>query len=614
MSSNPNPSPTEITEIVEQYGRDRRALMDILRNVQKEHGCVSPKAINLVSREMNLPRVEVASFVSFYSFLTEEPQGRIVIRVCDDVPDRMEGFHRVLETFQQALEVEVGGTTDDGEITLTTTSCIGMSDQAPAALVNEVPVTYLETDKAWQIVRELRSHGQPRKLVHHLGDGNNQHPLVRSMVKNNVMKPGPMIFSPYNRGQAIRRALAGTPAEVIRQVKAARLRGRGGAGFPTGMKWEFTRSAAGREKYIMCNADEGEPGTFKDRVILTERPDRVFAGTTIAGYAVGAAQGVVYLRAEYEYLRAFLEDVLEKRRQDGLLGKAILGKEGFDFDIRIQMGAGAYICGEETALLSSCEGFRGDPRNRPPFPAEHGFLGHPTAVNNVETLCCVTKILEEGPAAFSEYGTADSVGTKLLSISGDCLKPGVYEVPFGISLREVLEMTGCEEASAVQVGGPSGQMVGRDEFDRAISFEDLPTGGSIVVFGPDRNLLEVVHAFVEFFAEESCGYCTPCRVGSEVLKTYLERLLDGRAEPRDLEDMKRVATTMKVTSRCGLGQTAGNPVLTTLDRFSELYEAVVEAHPREYRRSFDLSKAVAEAEGITGRQSTVAHDEEAAHD
>jgi len=604
MSRNPNPSTAEMHELLAHHGQERPALMDILRDIQAEHRCVSPQATTMVATALRIPRVEVASFVSFYAFLTEEPQGRIVIRLCNDVPDRMKGFGRTLDTFKKALGIDVGETTPDGEITLTVTPCIGLSDQAPAALVNEVPVTFLGTDQAWQVVWDLRATGDPHSLVHHLGDGNNEHPLVRSMVKNNLVRPGPLIFSPHNRGQAIRRAVATTPVEVIRQVKAARLRGRGGAGFPTGMKWEFARSAAGDRKFVMCNADEGEPGTFKDRVILTERPDRVFAGMTIAGYAIGASEGVVYLRGEYKYLRAFLEDVLEKRREDGLLGRDVLGK-GFDFDIRIQMGAGAYVCGEESALLGSCEGFRGDPKNRPPFPVEHGFLGYPTVVNNVETLACVTKILEEGPSAFAEYGTDDSVGTKLLSISGDCLKEGVYEVPFGVTLLEVLAMAGCRQAVAVQVGGPSGRLVPAQEFDRRISFEDLPTGGALIVFGGERDLLEITRAYTDFFAEESCGYCTPCRVGTRLLGTYLERVASGRADPGDVEGMRRTAVAMRDASRCGLGLTACNPVLDMLDRFPDLYAEATEKEVRGHRRAFDLLEAVEPAERIMGRRSVL---------
>jgi len=590
---------SEVQALLERHGARRTALMDVLREVQARHRHVSAETVEELAEALEIPRWEVESFVAFYDFLTRAPTGEIVIRVCDDVVDRMKGYHRVVEAFQQALDVQVGETTHDGRFTLLTTPCIGLSDQAPAALVNDVPVTGLATDRVWEVVRSLRQHGDPRKLVGVLGDGNNAHPLVHSMVKNQIQEAGPVLFSPLHRGEALAKAVAMSPQEVIRAVKAARLRGRGGAGFPTGMKLEFTRAAPGERKFVFCNADEGEPGTFKDRVLLTERPDRVFAGLTLCGYAVGAREGIVYLRGEYAYLRPFLEHVLEERRTDGLLGRDVAGRAGFDFDIRIQMGAGAYVCGEESALLNSCEGRWGDPRNRPPFPAQKGFLGCPTAVNNVETLACVTRILEDGPASFAQHGTPASTGTKALSVSGDCWKPGLYELPFGITLAEVLERSGASDVAAVQVGGPSGRLVPPGEFHREICFDDLATGGAIVIFGPDRNLLEGVRAYQGFFAHESCGYCTPCRAGNPILATYLDRLLEGRADAGDVREMERVARTMRSTSRCGLGSTACNPVLTALEGFPELFHRP--APPDDATRpAFDLDEAVATHQRIRG--------------
>jgi [NiFe] hydrogenase diaphorase moiety large subunit len=423
------------------------------------------------------------------------------------------------------------------------------------------------------------------------------------MVQNQIRQPGPIIFGPINRGEAIRKALGMTPVEVIRAMKTSRLRGRGGAGFPAGLKWEFTRAAVGDRKYILCNADEGEPGTFKDRVLLTELPDRIFAGMTIAGYAIGAQNGIVYLRGEYAYLKQYLEEILAQRRVEGWLGQNIAGKQGYHFDIRIQLGAGAYICGEETSLISSLEGTRGDPKNRPPFPAQHGYLGYPTVVNNCETLCCVTKILENGAATFSEFGTEQSSGTKLLSISGDCTAPGIYEVEFGLSLRQVLEMAGATQVQAVQVGGPSGQLIGPAQFERILCFDDLATGGSIMVFNQSRNILDIVHAFMEFFVEESCGYCTPCRVGNVLLKEGLERVLAGRGEPADLGQFEQVGAMMKACSRCGLGQTSWRPVVTSLQSFRDQYESCVSDDPHGFRRGFNLKDSVVTAEKITGRKS-----------
>jgi [NiFe] hydrogenase diaphorase moiety large subunit len=599
--------PAVVHEICQAHGGDRTRLMDIVRAMQQKFGCVSGPAMELLAKELSIHRVEIESLVSFYSFLSTRPKGQVVIRLCNDVIDQMAGADEVARAFEEELGIKFGQTTPDGKISLEYTACIGMCDQVPAALVNDVVVTELSTDAARRIVRELRKHGDPTRLVTRHGDGCNGHELVRAMVMNNIRQRGSIIFTPTNRGEAIRKALAITPAEVIRAVKTARLRGRGGAGFPTGMKWEFTRAAGGEQRCVLCNADEGEPGTFKDRVLLTEMPDRVFAGMTIAGYAIGADEGILYLRGEYAYLRAYLEQILAKRRQDNLLGNNILGKRAFKFDLRIQMGAGAYICGEETALISSCEGLRGDPKNRPPFPAQKGYLGRPTVVNNVETLCCVTKILEEGPATFAEFGSQGSTGTKLLSISGDCRSRGVFEVPFGIKLSEVLKLAGGEDAIAVQVGGASGQMVAREEFNRTICYDDLATGGSLMVFGPERNVLEVADKFMAFFVEESCGYCTPCRVGNVLLKDRLERITAGCGEPADLEYLQELGTTVKTMSRCGLGQTSANPILTTLKNFRATYNALVKKRGDGRQPAFDLAAAVAEAETIIGRKSTHAH-------
>jgi len=596
-----------VRDICQACGGDRGHMMDIVRAVQERFACVSSQAMDLIAKEVGVHRVEVEGVVSFYSFLAKQPKGQVVIRLCNDIIDQMAGAQEVARAFEDELGIKVGQTTPDGRLSLEYTACIGLCDQAPAALVNDVPVTELSTDAARRIVRDLRKHMDPNKLVHRLGDGNNAHELVHAMVMNNIRLKGPVIFTPTNRGEAVRKTLAITPAEVIRAVKTSRLRGRGGAGFPAGMKWEFTRAAPGDRKYIVCNADEGEPGTFKDRVILTELPDRVFAGMTIAGYAVGAEEGILYLRAEYAYLRRYLEHALQKRREDNLLGKNICGKLGFNFDIRIQMGAGAYVCGEETALLSSAEGLRGDPKTRPPFPAQKGYLDFPTVVNNVETLACVTKILEEGPATFSEHGSPGSTGTKLLSISGDCKSPGVFEVPFGIKLSEVLKLAGGEDAIAVQIGGASGQMIAREEFGRTICFDDLATGGALMVFGPDRNVLEVAGQFMDFFVEESCGYCTPCRVGNVLLKERLEKIIAGRGEPADLEYLEGLGETVKIMSRCGLGQTSANPVLTTLKNFRATYNALVKKRTDGLQPAFDLLAAVGDAEAIIGRKSEHAH-------
>jgi [NiFe] hydrogenase diaphorase moiety large subunit len=592
-----------VAEICRACGGDRTRMMDIVEAVQARFGCVSGAAMDLIAKEVGTHRVEVESVVSFYAFLSGTPKGKVVIRLCDDIVDRMYGADSVAAAFEEELGIKFGETTKDGRITLERTPCIGMCDQPPAALVNDKVMTGLSGDAARRIVRTLKETGDPEKLSHTLGDGANANPLVRSMVSNNIRSRGAVLFAAHEPGIGLRRALSMSPAEVIKEIKTSRLRGRGGAGFPTGMKLEFTRGAEGARKFVLCNADEGEPGTFKDRVLLTEAPRLLFEGMAIAGYAIGADSGVLYLRGEYAYLRAYLESVLAEMRAANLLGAGAGGKKGFDFDVRVQMGAGAYICGEETSLISSCEGLRGDPKNRPPFPAQKGYLGCPSSVNNVETLSCLPRIMEHGAVWFAGIGTQQSAGTKLLSISGDCKTPGVYELPFGVPLAEVLTTIGAEDAIAVQVGGPSGQMIGPKEFGRRFCFDDLATGGSVIVFGPKRNVLDVAHAFMEFFVEESCGYCTPCRVGNQLLAKGLEKILAGHGEPADLEYLEKLGATVKTMSRCGLGQTSAQPVLTTLKSFRELYEKRVKARPDGRQPTFDLEDAVSDAAKIAGRVS-----------
>ena len=596
-----------VSTICQAYGKDRGRLLDIARDVQEKLGCVDGKSVNRIAEELSIPRVEVESLVSFYSFLYSELKGQVRISLCNDVPDRMKGADRIAAELEEELGIQVGETTPDGRFSLQYASCIGQSDQAPAALVNDLVVPRLGPATARTGVQILEERGEfkdlQRLLIRDYGDGNNAHDLVRSASNNNLRRAGEVIFAEMQRGAALERALAMSPVEVIREIKTSRLRGRGGAGFPTGMKWEFTRAAEGDRRFLICNADEGEPGTFKDRVILTERPDLLFEGMTVGGYAIGAEEGLVYLRAEYAYLRGFLEHVLAERREQGLLGKSVCGREGLNFDIRIQMGAGAYICGEETALISSCEGLRGDPKNRPPFPAQQGYLGKPTSVNNVETLCCVARILERGSGWFASIGSQGSTGTKLLSISGDCMKPGVYEVPFGIRLREVFEMCDAEDPMAAQVGGPSGQMVGEADFDRTICFDDLATGGSLMVFGRDRDVLEIATQFMQFFIHESCGYCTPCRVGNVLLKERLDRILAGRGELADLDYLQQLGESIKMASRCGLGQTSPNPILSTLENFRPAYEERLSDPVEGEHSSFDIHSALSTAQALTGRKS-----------
>ncbi len=387
------------------------------------------------------------------------------------------------------------------------------------------------------------------------------------MIKSFIHKR--LTFRDIDPDAGLRRATGMSGPQIIEAIATSNLKGRGGAGFPTGVKWRFCREARGEQKYVVCNADEGEPGTFKDRVILTEFPDLVFAGMTIAARAVGATRGIVYLRGEYTYLREGLETALQGRRERGLLGDRVMGQPDLAFDIEIRMGSGAYVCGEETALIESLEGHRGESRNRPPFTADTGMNAAPTVVNNVETFAWAASILDRGPDWFRVIGTDQSTGFKLFSVSGDIDRPGVYELPLGISVADLLAAVGGENAKAVVIGGAAGRCVPRDEFARKVCYEDVPTGGAVIVFGPGRDMLDVAENFLEFMCEESCGQCTPCRVGNPKLLECVRMLKGGTCSAAYLREIVALGESIHIASKCGLGQSSGNVFLSIVEHFRD---------------------------------------------
>ena len=382
-------------------------------------------------------------------------------------------------------------------------------------------------------------------------------------------RTGTVIFSDYNRGDAIKKVITMSREDVLFELKESKLKGRGGAGFPTSTKWMLTAASKSDEKFLVCNADEGEPGTFKDRVLLIEYPELVFDGMVAGGYTIGAQHGILYLRGEYEYLLKSLQSYLEEMRKDNLLGKNILGKEGFNFDISIFLGSGAYVCGEETALIESLEGHRGEPRNRPPYPISTGYLGKPTSVNNVETLCAVAHIVLKGGQWFKKVGTDKSSGSKLFSVSGDCEKPGVYELSWGTKVSELLELVGAKNTKAVQIGGASGVCIPKSQFTRTFAYEDVATGGSVMIFNESRNMLHVLKNFMEFFVDESCGQCTPCRIGNVKLLEGVEMIENGTYTFAHINKLKELGRTMQVASKCGLGQSSPNPFISILENFND---------------------------------------------
>jgi [NiFe] hydrogenase diaphorase moiety large subunit len=598
---------SKIKAIIAKFNHDRTRLMDILHEVKDEFGCISAEAVSHLALNLNMSSVDVEQTISFYHFYSTKPVGKYAVYLNNSAVACMMGREEIARVFEKEVGIGFNSVTPDGMIGLWDTADIGMNDQEPAAIINDVVFTRLTPSKVRELVMAFKTGKDVTDLVTKYGDGENSHPKIKSMVHNNLMKKGPVLFSEYDLGMAIRKAVNLAPEQVIDEVKRSNLRGRGGAGFPAGLKWEFCRKSRGAVIHLLCNADEGEPGTFKERVILTELPKQVFEGMIVAGYAIGAKEGVIYLRYEYKYLLPYLEQMLQEMREGNLLGKNIAGKQGFNFDIRIQLGAGAYVCGEESALIESMEGKRGEPRNRPPFPVQKGYLDMPTVINNVETLSAVVKIMIKGADWFKAMGTKESAGTKLLSVSGDCKHPGVYEIEWGMTIRELLEMVGATSVQAVQVGGPSGTCINPTQFQREIAFEDLATGGSMIVIGKQRNLLkEVVVNFMDFFIEESCSSCAPCRSLTVILRNKLQKILDGSGSRKDINELYEWTKYMKASNRCGLGQTAANPILSTIENFRQLYEDLVQ-QDEEFISTFNMEEAVADSCAYVGRIAKIEH-------
>lgn len=583
-----------VAEVVEGHRCDPSRLLQVLVETQDRLGHLSPACITAIATRLGLPRSRVEGVAGFYSFLYSRPMGRYRILFSDNITDRMLGSAALMESLCAKLWVERGKVSEDGLVSIDTTSCTGMCDQGPALLVGGRAVTRLDHQRITEIAELVR-----RKVPVA------QWPAEFFHVDDNIRRRDALLGSMQAPGEALRAAIALGQEGWLAQMRLSSLRGRGGAGFATASKWSACRDAPGADKVVVCNADEGEPGTFKDRVLLSGFADLVFEGMTLAAWATGAKLGLVYLRGEYRYLLDPLKAVLARRRAAGLLGKNVLGEAGFDFDVDIHLGAGAYVCGEETALLESLEGKRGTPRIRPPFPVTHGYLGRPTVVNNVETLANTTLIALHGGEAFAAQGTPRSSGTKLLSVSGDCAFPGVYEYPFGTTVAQVLADCGASDAQAVQVGGASGVTLAAYEFDRRIAFEDVPSAGAFMVFDSARDPFEIAHAFVDFFAHESCGFCTPCRVGTVLLKDYMDKLARGYGAKVDLADIEWINQLLRSSSHCGLGSSAPNPVVDTLLKFRPAYERRFRS--LEFEPAFDLDAALDAARRITGRDDPGAH-------
>jgi len=520
---------------------------------------------------------------------------RSYVLVCMGSGCLSSGGKKIKDAF--VSEIEKRGL--DKEVKVVETGCIGVCDLGPLAILQPEGVVYKKLtplDVPLIVEEHLLKGRVVEKLAYRPPSGEKKIATLqeidffRFQQKNVLRNCGvidPTSIEEYigaDGYQALAKVLTSmSPEEVIEEIKKSGLRGRGGAGFPTGLKWEFARKAKSDKKYIICNADEGDPGAFMDRSLLEGDPHSVIEGMTIGAYAIGADQGYIYVRAEYPLAVERVELAIKQARELGLLGKNIFDSK-FSFDVEIRVGAGAFVCGEETALIASIEGRRGEPRPRPPFPAQSGLWGKPTIINNVETLANIPLVILKGASWFSSIGTEKSKGTKIFALAGDIRNTGLVEVPMGIPLRKIIYDIGGgipkgRKLKAVQIGGPSGGCIPREHLDVPVDYESLQELGAImgsggmIVMDENTCMVDVARFFLEFIQEESCGKCPPCRIGTKRMLEILNRITEGKGKEGDIERLIELGENIKRTALCGLGQTAPNPVLSTIKHFREEYEA-----------------------------------------
>lgn len=583
-----------VARLLAVRGHEPELLLQHLITIQQNFSFVPPIAIDALSSGMGVARSRILAIIDFYAFLHFRPRGDYDILFSDNITDRLLGSEGLRVRLCKRLGVRLDEPRKDGRVTVGLTSCTGMCDQGPAMLVNGLAITALTPRRINRIAELIEAevpleHWPPKFFV----------------VQDNIHRTGDLLSSAEKMGAGLQRFLELGPQAALEEMEGSVLRGRGGAGFTTALKWRICRDTPSDERYVVGNADEGEPGTFKDRVLLSRYPDLIFKGMTLCAGIVGARKGYLYLRGEYRYMLPRLLWVLARRREQGLLGWDICGQPGFDFDIEIHLGAGAYVCGEESALIESLEGKRGVVRKRPPYPVVSGFLGRPTVVNNVETFLAAARIIEWGGHWFRGAGTQQSAGSKILSVSGDVAKPGIYEYFFGTPVSQILEDCGGTGAQAVQVSGAAGVTLRPAEFNRALSFEDLPTAGAFMVLGPSRDLMDMTRNFARFFAHESCGFCTPCRVGCRLLEALVEKVAAGKASAYDLEEMRNIGGLMRQASYCGLGTTASNHIRDIMDKFPDTFHRRLRG--ADFTPAFDLDGALSVARAISGRTDAGAH-------
>jgi NADH-quinone oxidoreductase subunit F len=554
----------------------RSALLPALHKAQSIYGYLPEPVAAEIGRQLGISLADVYGVIEFYTLFYTEQVGDTIIRVCTDPACAMRGGENVLEKLYEHLNISAGEVSENGRFSVERAPCLGLCDRAPAILVNEAALGEANTKDIKQVLN---------------WKGHRYRPVVGGSARritSSIWADKPIRLIAYEKSggySGLKKAFKQSPEEVIREVKASGLVGRGGAAFPTGIKWEGAAAMYGETKLIVCNGDESEPGTFKDRVLLEGNPHCVLEGLAIAAYAIGAEIGYIFIRGEYPYAYKVMGEAVAEAKAAGYLGQNILDTD-INFNVELRLGAGAYICGEETALFEAIEGKRGLPRLRPPYPTTSGLFGKPTVINNVETLCNVPYIIHNGAVEYRALGTENSPGTKLFCLSGDVVYPGLYEAPFGITLRELIfDLAGGlkgGELQAILIGGAAGAFVGPEGLDISLSYEGVKEvgiglgSGAITVINEGHDLRQILLGISRFFAHESCGKCYPCQLGTQRQYEIIERASNGSLLQGDLQRLTDVGWTMSDASICGLGQTAASAVRSALERWPQLFDRSIE--------------------------------------
>jgi NADH-quinone oxidoreductase F subunit len=579
----------KVDAIIARHKDQPGALMPTLQEVQEAVGYLPPEVQERIAAGLNIQGSEVFGVMSFYSMYTWKPKGKYIVRMCESPPCHVNSGENMLHALQQELGIGVGETTGDGLFTLELTACLGVCEVAPAMQINEVVVGNLTSAKIKSVLADYRAGKAPdfKQRRYSTNDFRiyKQSPIDLILLDNvGVIDPTKIEDYVAKGGyETLKKVVTTmTPEAVVEEVKTSGLRGRGGAGFPTGLKWSFTRPLPATPKYVICNADEGEPGTIKDRYIMEGDPHKVLEGMAIAGFAVGARQGYIYVRGEYYLSKLRLNQAIEQAKAKGYLGEKLFGTD-FSFEIEVRSGFGCYICGEETALIESIEGKRGYPRMKPPFPGVEGLWHKPTIVNNVESLASVPAIMANGGAWFKSLGTPDTTGTKIYQIIGHVKTPQIVEVPAGITLRELIDTYGGglkngSKFKMCQTGGASAGIVTAPALDTPIDYISMAKmggalgSGTMLVMDESVCVVDFIRSVAQFFRHESCGQCTPCREGTPRILETMSRITKGLGRMEDLDFLERLARVMIDASFCPLGQTAGSPMLSAFKNFRQEFE------------------------------------------